>query len=308
MSGTVLTIAYVTNFYMSGAANALKAPVVDRGEVLTTLETGKIWLLTYAMLVWLMVCVLLWISKNASRSIRPLHICSAIIIALGFLTVYARLRNRRELMMALMFVCVLLLFKRRRKVVVALLIASVVLGLFVGVTRSMNLGQEGEVEALTFSENMFSEAIFPNYPLISEIGSHRELEWGASYLRVLGTIPPTFGLWTKPLSLSLKFELEYANNTMGYAYTPLGEGYANFGGAAAFMIPFVLVLSEHMLLRGAVAAGHRKGAFLFPLIFLSLPWDINRGEFAAILTELVLFAALAWCYLKICSLNIRRQV
>jgi hypothetical protein len=51
----------------------------------------------------------------------------------------------------------------------------------------------------------------------------------------------------------------------------------------------------------------RRGVACIPiLIFLSLPFDINRGEFSFITIEITLYSLLIWLYLKLCSVSVRR--
>lgn len=304
--GLVIVVTFIANFYTSGAASMLKDIGGDRAEILATLETGKTWLVMIAIMAWFMVCALLWLSKKARRSISPLHIWSTILITISFLIVYARLGNRRDMMTALIFVSVLLLIKGRKRMVGGILLIAVAWGMYVAIARSLNPDRESTMAAITTYETAFSEAIYPSFPLISHISSQHNLWWGTSYLRLPIYAVPSFGIWKKPMSLSETFAREFGNGTAGYAYTPLGEGYANFGALATCIVPLFLVLEERMLLELTFKMP-RKGAACIPiLIYLSLPLNINRGEFCAITIEITLYSLFVWLYLKLCSVSVRR--
>jgi len=306
--GLVVAVLYVANFYASGAASLLQTSG-DRALILDTLETGKAWLLTAAFVAWLMACAILWLSPKARLLIKYTHTWSAVVIVVVFFSTYSRLGNRRELMIGVIFICLLLLFKGRTKLIAIVLAVAIAGGLYVGIARSSDSYTRSEMDAATFYLNLFGEAILPNYPLLDHVSSRHELWLGSSYLRLPGYISPSFGLWKKPESLSETFAKQYADGAMGYAYTPLGEGYANFGIVSAFLIPLLLVLSQRMLLQGALVTGRLAGVYLpAVLTFLSLPLDINRGEFVSIAFEIVLYSFLVWFYLWLCAMRFKGQV
>jgi oligosaccharide repeat unit polymerase len=304
--GCVLAGIYVYNFYASGAADMLNTLSGDRAAILDTLETGKSWLITAAFLVWLMVSAVLVLSRSARTAIRPVHVCSWLGAVAGFFSAYGRLGNRREAATALMFICALLLFKGRTRILAGLLIVALVLGTYIGIARSINPNREISVADASLYLTMFSEAVFPAYPLLDRINSRADLSWGASYMRLPGMVMPTFGLWEKPVSLSQKFANDYANGKMGYAYTPTAEGYANFGILGVVLAPLLWVFCESMLIRRAAASATRLGSCIPALIFLSLAFDINRGEFASFAIELIMYSLLFWFYLYLCGVGSRR--
>jgi hypothetical protein len=210
-------------------------------------------------------------------------------------------------MTAFLFTLVLFFFKGRRKLIISMTVIVISAGLFVGVSRAMSSSAVSELSEVQYFSTLFSEAIFPNYPLLHHITSGPNLLWGTSYLRLPALASPTFGLWDKPLYLSQKFALEYANNSMGYAYTPLGEGYANFGAVAAFIVPLLLVAQEGLLLGSTFLRASRLATCLPGLVFLSLALDIDRGEFASIVVEMVIYSALFWVFLCLCRVGLKGQ-
>ena len=303
--GCVLAGIYVYNFYASGAAEMLNTLSGNRAETLDALETGKSWLITAAFMAWLMVSALVMLSKSARGVVRPIHIGCWIGAVAGFFSAYARLGNRREASIAVMFICALLLFKGRTRILTGLLIGALALGMYVGVVRSLNPNREVSIDDATLYVDLFSEAVFPTYPLLDHISSRHDLWWGSSYFRIPAMVAPTFGLWEKPLSLSQRFANSYANGKMGYAYTPTAEGYANFGIFGVVVAPLLLVCCESILIRRAAANANRLGACIPALIFLSLAFEINRGEFASLVIELTMYSLLCWFYLSLCRVGTR---
>jgi hypothetical protein len=82
--------------------------------------------------------------------------------------------------------------------------------------------------------------------MIDYIGSNKDLQFGAGYLRAIATTLPSFGLWNKPQRLAQEFSIAYGNGQMGYAYTLLGEGYENFGVVAALLLPLAIAFVLQM--------------------------------------------------------------
>jgi oligosaccharide repeat unit polymerase len=303
MCGCVLAGIYVYNFHASGAADMLDTRSGGRAEILDTLETGKSWLITSAFMAWLMASAVIFLSKSVKRAIRPLHLCCWIGAVAAFFSAYGRLGNRREALIAIMFICALLLFKGRTRILAGLLAVALGLGTYVGIARSMNPDRQISVDDASFYLTVFSEAVFPTYPLLDKISSHSDLSWGTSYLRLPAMIIPTFGLWEKPISLSQKFANDYGNGRMGYAYTPTAEGYANFGILGVVFAPLLWVFCESLLIWRAVANPIHLGACIPALVFLSLAFDINRGEFTALAIELAIYSLLCWFYLSLCRVG-----
>jgi hypothetical protein len=304
--GCVLAGIYVYNFHASGAADMLNTRSGDRAEILDTLETGKSWLITTAFMAWLMASAAILLSKSARRAIRPVHVCLWIGAVAGFFSAYGRLGNRREALIAIMFICALLLFQGRTRILAGLLAIALGLGTYVGIARSMRPDREISVDDASFYLTIFSEAVFPTYPLLDRINSHPDLLWGTSYLRLPAMIVPTFGLWEKPISLSQKFTNDYANGKTGYAYTPLAEGYANFGILGVIVAPLLWVFCESILIQRAVANPTRLGACIPAVAFLAFAFDINRGEFTIALS-ILLYSSLIWFYLRLCGLRLGQQ-
>ena len=313
--GVVIAVLYLRNFYSSGAYKLLALASRDRGEILDVAGAGRTWILVTAFTVWLMVNVLIWLSKDARRAMGPARIFLEVVAISIFCFGYLRLGNRREMTHVLMLWAILLCMKGRTRLVAIVFACAVLLGLYVGISRSYAYGSsdpqlktEIATDPTDFYLSLFSEAIFPNYPLMDHIEKRHSLSWGFTYLRLPGYISPTFGLWKKPLSLGDQFSHNFANGAMGFAYTPLGEGYDNFGIAAALITPFMLIVGEWFLIRVAFVNPRSSIALVPALIFLSFPMDIVRGEFVTITNALVLYCALALGYLWLCRLGVRRQV
>jgi len=194
---------YVYNFHASGAADMLNTRSGERAEILDTLETGKSWLITTAFMAWLMASAAILLSKSARRAIRPVHVCLWIGAVAGFFSAYGRLGNRREALIAIMFICAFLLFQGRTRILAGLLTVALALGMYVGVTRSLNPSREISFDDATLYVDLFSEAVFPTYPLLDHISARHDLWWGSSYFRIPAMVAPTFGLWEKtPLPIS----------------------------------------------------------------------------------------------------------
>ena len=175
-----------------------------------------------------------------------------------------------------------------------------------GMARSMDLNGASQMEEVTFYSNLFSEAVLPNYPLLNHISSQKDPWLGSSYLRLPAVVVPSFGLWEKAKSLSETFAMDYSNGTMGYAYTPLGEGYANFGVFAVITTPLLLVFAEWLLLKGWITS-ENPGEIIFPgLFFLSIPLTINRGEFVTVAFEIVLYSLTVCTFLRMSRIAMRR--
>jgi hypothetical protein len=105
-------------------------------------------------------------------------------------------------------------------------------------------------------------------------------------------VMPTFGLWNKQASLALQFAHEYGGlGGMGYAYTPLAEGIANFGVLGVIIVPAYLTMSGFTLLSSKIVA-----PVVF-LVFVSISLNINRGEFSSIVQQLFIIAASMHCFL-----------
>jgi hypothetical protein len=311
--GVAIAVSYLYRFYSSGAYRLLALSTRDRGELLIVIGAGRTWILTAAFAAWLMVCVVLWLSKEAKRVINRLQIVLQIAAILIFCSAYLRMGNRRELAQVLILSTILLLMKSRTRLVGIVVCVALLLGLYVGISRDFasgasdpQLAQEVATNPSSFYMDLFSEAIFPNYPLLDHIEERHPPVWGMTYLRLPGIMSPTFGLWKKPLSLSDEFSQQFVNGAIGFAYTPLGEGYYNFGRVAALITPLMLIACEFVLVRVALTNPRSSVAVLPILVFFSFSMDIVRGEFVTIATSIVIYTVLASGYLWLCRLGARR--
>lgn len=309
LAGLVIAIACLVNFFISGAAGMVGS--ASRIELMATSETGKLWLLNLGFVAWLMICAVLWNSKKARATIGVWHVVSAMLAITMFMYQYLLLGNRNEMASVLIFVSVLLCLRGRVSLVVAFAALCIPAMLYFGLTR------EGPSQSLafaysnsvTFYLNTLGEFVFPHYPLLDHISSRQDLWYGWSYVRFPATIFPTFGLWNKQVSLALQFSRAYGGvGGMGYAYTPLGEGYANFGVVSVIIVPLYLAIC------GRIFTSRRFEAPLFFLVFLSLSLNINRGEFGSIAQEVIILVTMLYGFLAILRarylikrLNIREE-
>ena len=311
--GVAIAVLYLYKFYSSGAYKLLALSARNRGELLIVMGAGRTWILTAAFAAWLMVSLVLWLSKGARRAMKRPQIALQVAAISIFCSVYLRLGNRRELAQVLILGTTLLLIKGRTRLVMVVVCVALLLGLYVGISRDFasgasdpRLAREIARDPSSFYMDLFSEAIFPNYPLLDHIEEQHPPVWGMTYLRLPGIMSPTFGLWKKPLTLSDEFSQQFVNGSIGFAYTPLGEGYYNFGNAAALITPLMLIAGELFLVQVALSNPRSPVAVLPVLVFLSFSMDIVRGEFVTIATSIVIYTTLASGYLWLCGLGARR--
>jgi oligosaccharide repeat unit polymerase len=215
---------------------------------------------------------------------------------------YLLLGNRNEMAIVLIFISVLLCLRGRFWLVVSFSALCIPALLYVGLARGGGL--EGSAfeysNPVTFYLNTLGEFVFPHYPLLDHISSRQDLWYGWSYLRFPATIFPTFGLWGKQISLALQFAEDTGGvGGMGYAYTPLGEGYANFGVASVIVVPLYITIC------GRICISRKYGAPLFFLVFLSLSLNINRGEFVSIAQEMIILVTMLYGFLAISRVHYR---
>ena len=265
-------------------------------------ETGKTWLLQYLFFAWLMgvSAVSLFRDKHCKTPLLARLIQVAAITL--FMHAYISIGNRRELAMLLIFLLVLSVFRRNRLLFVGATLAFPVL-LTLGLSRALGDSAIGEFDLTTNMLNLFGEFVFPHYPLLY-YSDPVELDYrlGQSYLSLPLYILPGFDLWEKAQSLAVQFSSEYSDRRMGYALTPLAEGYVNFGWAAVVLVPLFLVTTFRILF---------QFVNLLPfgvLVLMAFPLDISRGEFTTIAFQWVIFTITVALTAKIYTAKIRRGI
>lgn len=297
-SGVVLSGLYAANYHFSGAGALADA---SRAEVMAAAETGKTWLLQYAFTAWLMALAVLFFSPRARSALRRTHAALIALACAVYLSFYLRLGNRRELLAFSVFVAVLALIRGYRRAVLVGSMIVIPLGLFAGFWRMLNgepdLGQlEGTAEAYL---GLYGEFIFPHFPMLYNVEMASPPRLGATYLESMGTVIPSFGAWERRRSLGAEFAAEYADSSMGFAYTPLAEGYLNFSALS----PLIVALLVAGIVRLLWASG--RCAPLATLVFSSMPLDVNRGELVQVLTQFAEITLIMFFFLAIARASAR---
>lgn len=292
LCGLLIASAYFYNFHNSGVAELIGNE--SRIAIAKAAETGKTWLLQYAFFSWTMATVAVsFLGKNRMRT--PIAVRAIQLLAISmFMYAYLSIGNRRELAILLIFL-LLLSTHRNQRYLKALAVLSLPLLLFLGILRTLEGAAISDIEVTTNLLNLFGEFVFPHYSLIYYSSlSHFDLQFGQSFLLLPSYALPSFGLWEKANSLSIQFSSDYANLSMGYALTPLAEGYINFGWSAVFLTPILLTLTIFLALKLSCIAPPGL------LVLLSFPLDISRGEFTTIAFQWIIFtlvfSLVAWAY------------
>lgn len=281
--GAAMTAYYWWNYVASGASEAVAE--ATRAELMGTVETGKTWLVQYLFACWSAVLVLILASPSARRSVPRAWLAAAVLEAVAFLAVYVRMGNRRELVFVLLFAAALAMARGRRRWVLTAAAVIVPLGVLLGVSRMGSQGGEEFEEALL---QAFGEFVYPHFPLMYNVENATGLAMGATYARLPANVVPSFGLWTKAEPLAKIFADTFAEGKMGYAYTPLAEGYLNFGMAATLVVPLLLLAALWTLARW------RAMSALPFLVFMAMALDVSRGDFMALTSEFALLLAMAY--------------
>jgi len=302
LMGLIIALAYDAVFIFSGAAT-LAVTGGNRQDVLDAMSTGRAWVLTAAFIAWMITYAVVHMSARLRPIIGIGREILGILAILLFLGGYESVGNRRELTTGLIFICIVLLFRGRVKLVAASSIVLLGIGMWVGVVRTFGSSPESRTNTVDYYSSLFSEAVMPNFPLLDAIQQHPQAEFGASYIRAPFELLPSLGIWQKPKSLADAFSLHYSGGAMGYAYTPLAEGYVNFGIAAIFLVPFGIVLMQRAVVGIAISSVTLDYPVVLGLVMFSLALDICRGEFESILFEIALYSVLILLYFKLCNLG-----
>ncbi len=298
--GLAIACFCLTNFYLSGASALIGND--SRLELTVRVETGKLWLLQYAFECWLIICGIVWASKRARSALTKPQLMTAMTCFLIFIYPYLQIGNRRELMTWFVFCCVLLFMRGRHKTISFLATITIPAFLYLGLVRENSQGASlVATDPLSFYLNLLGEFVFPHFPLLDRLSAPHHLWMGWSYLRLPAFVVPTFGLWHRPASLAIIFAQRYSGGSMGYAYTPLGEGFANFGALSVIIVPLVLVAGGRFL-----ASRHLHSPIPF-LIFLAFALEINRGEFISITLEFAVFVVITSTLVRILNFRLVKE-
>jgi hypothetical protein len=299
--GITLAVAYRVNFYTSGAAEALASK--DRGLILDTMETGKVWMLIFSFVAWCMVLTVLLINQRTRQYFRRTHLIISMTAFALICFTYFQLGNRREMLLAVLFAGIVFILRGKARVVILSFGLILLGGMYLGITRLFNTDARGQLDAYNLFINIFGEAIFPNYSFLYHIESGSHLWLGSSYLRFPAYVLPSFGMWEKAKSLSELFAEQYGAG--GMAYTHLGEGYDNFGNAAAVIVPLAIALVLRFFMSLSFLCERYRSIATLGLVFVAMSFDICRGEFVSNLGELLVASALLWIFLGIARIEIR---
>ena len=298
--GLIIAFIYFYNFSTSGAAEMVGA--TSRAMIANAAETGKTWLLQYLFFAWLMTVAMVSMSRQDQVRSGWLARGIQILAIMVFMYAYISIGNRRELALLLMFLLVLSIFRKKRLLFAITAISFPIL-LALGLFRVLGGLDVGDYDLKTNMLNLFGEFVFPHYPLMYY--SDRvitEYQLGATYLNLPLYVLPSFDLWEKAQSLAVQFSNEYSGRSMGYALTPLTEGYINFGWISVVLVPLMLVFTFRVMFRAA-----RVAPFGI-LVLLSFPLDISRGEFTTIAFQWIIFTFAVALIVKIYTNPVFRGV
>ncbi|UFS55398.1 hypothetical protein LN050_05930 [Comamonadaceae bacterium M7527] len=296
--GLVIALIYYKNFHSSGVADMVGS--ASRVVISKAVETGKTWLLQYVFFAWLMAVAAVSLFSVENRPTPWLARGIQMVAVMLFMYAYIAIGNRRELAILLIFLIVLSIF-RKKKLLFAVAAVSFPVLLTLGVYRALEGSAFGELDITTNMLNLFGEFIFPHYPLLyysEQAGLEQQL--GSSYLNLPLYILPGFELWEKAQSLAQQFSLEYSNGDMGYAITPLAEGFVNFGWLSVVFVPLLLTLTFRLFF-------HLAHLVPFGIMTLmSFPLDISRGEFTSMALQWIIFTLTLTMIARIYTTNIFR--
>lgn len=292
--GFVLAAAYLQNYYYSGAHDLVSSGA-SRVTVAKAVETGKLWLMQYAFIAWFMAVTLaIGFAGRGRRSFFGLAIvCVSLVL---FFVGYLGVGNRRELAIYILFVITVAVVLEKKGLLLVGFGALPVL-LFVGVWRTLRGAAQEEFLLL----DLVGEFVFPHFSLMYYSSATTQDFWyGLGYLRFPLYVLPDFGLWDKSQSFAMIFADEFSGGAMGFAFTPLAEGYLNFGWTSVIVVPLLIAISFRVLIR---LSAHFPFAWIAGAAFAL---DICRGEFVAVLFQWLIFCLAAGLTLWILRVNATR--
>ena len=279
--GLAIALVYYQNFLSAGVGDMVGS--ASRAMIARAAETGKTWLLQYVFFAWLMAVAAVSMFRDENRPTPWLARGIQMVAVMLFMHAYIAIGNRRELAILLIFLIVLSIFRRKRLLFAMAAVSFPVL-LTLGLFRALEGSAVGEFDITTNMLNLFGEFVFPHYPLLyysEQAGLEQQL--GSSYLNLPLYILPSFELWEKAQSLAVQFSFEYSNRSMGYALTPLAEGFVNFGWLSVVLVPLLLALTFRLFF-------HLAHLVPFGIMTLmSFPLDISRGEFTTMAFQWIIF-------------------
>ncbi len=297
--GMAIALLYLARFYTSGAANI--SGNSSRMEINTAFDNGKVWLINLCFAAWLISCAALYNSKQVREAINYCHVVVFTIAVIIFMYVNIVLGDRREIAFAIMFIGIMLCLRGRTWKVISILPFYIPVMIYFSLVRSGDSQSIAYMKQAEYYMNLYGEFIFPHYALIDHITLLKNYWYGSSYVTWIAEYIPTFGLWDKPLSIGVQLAKQLGGG-MGYAYTPLGEGFANFGMASVLIVPLYLSIYMRVL-----ASYHITTPLPF-LLFLSISADINRGNFGGITGQLIMMIVIVYGFIAIAKTRLKITV
>jgi hypothetical protein len=271
----------------------------DRLTVTRVLETGKIWLVQYTITALSIAVAFIVLSANKPKIFKRGRLFVFLIVAIlcVYWWFYIKVGSRRELMIFLLALSVLVFarFNIKLKSLLLVMLPLSVLVLALGAFRQDV--SDSQMPIQEFLINVFGEFVFPQFSLFYfiEESSDKGLLYGGSYL--MSPLYP-FGSLTGYTGLAKEFAIEYSNSGMGYGFTPAAEGFLNFHYTYIIFVPiiFSFILSLSFRIKGL--------SFWVPIVLLSFSLDFNRGEFASLFFQLLIFTLLISVFIKIFSVKL----
>jgi oligosaccharide repeat unit polymerase len=208
-----------------------------------------------------------------------------VILFLYFVAMNMSLGNRRDFAPMVIGIFWVLSCKYKFKFSLAwflLLICGIFVFLVLGSLRSANESESYlDIVNQTLSSNEF---VYPFFTLARPVEDYlngtQEFLYGTSiFLYPIFFFIPRAIFIDKPYSLASQFVLDYYGGGMGYAYTPVSEGFLNFGPIGPAILYFFIGLSITKL------QFRRDQRAIF--IFFSMIPDLCRGEISTFIYQYV---------------------
>lgn len=293
--GCIVSLMYLANYYSSGVAEL--AGDASRLDITHSVETGKTWLLQYVFFAWMMAISWLIIAGRLNGRLMWIPAVLIVVAVAAFVYPYALIGNRRELAGYLGFLALLAYVYKLKKIILVCGVALVGT-LLLSLVRSDS--SSGAGDELIF--NLYGEFIFPHYPLLYYTQIRFD-DWffGGTYFRFPLYMLPDIGLWDKPKSLAHLFIDQYSIYSMGYAFTPLAEGFLNFSWVSVITVPVII----SVCFRGLVKLFLRRPVYW--LVGASLSLDIARGESISIFFQYLIYCAVIYSTLRLNEVAVFRR-
>lgn len=288
--GLLLLAVYISIFIYSGVANLIG--VKSRAEIVGAFEVGKVWIIQYIFACWVMVLLSQYASHTGFFGKSKWFSIFCIGIIIGFIYFYIQIGNRRELVIIAIFSLAIFSIFHKQKYIFKIFYVLFPGLIYYGLSRSGEADAIVDRSEIDILLNLIGEFVYPNFPLINSIESHSSKLFGASYLATPFTFIPSFDLWDRPKSLALDFAASYAQGVMGFAYTPMGEAYINFGYFGVVIYPILLVMTIKLILI------YSNKFPVFVLIPFAFAMDVARGEFSSIFVQASIFACFIFLLLR----------